>query len=319
MEYPDNFFPLPPNPTLPNSLKQIIRQQQVSYNRIKDQEDFFTSVQNKCEAEGLEVPKYDLQTFVKILGLPVDIQETCTTGDCGPMAAIKQLKMLKDLTEKEKNILDFPIGERNNELRTFIKTKMTLASDPWIVDYKSMYTALDQIADPAPGGRKWASYGALWEEMGKPGVFVEECFWLSLAKVLERDVHIVSLTCSPFKPFQSFSGQRYDENRLQEKKEPMFIGYSAIGRHYVSLKPFIFAEHSMVNIVRAYQAIQQRRAVQGAGGVEAAEDEVVPQVEAVAAVEGYDAPGEGEGVEAGGGEAGVSRSQSQEESAEDER
>ena len=257
-QFPEDFFPLQPSPSLPQPVKVIVRRLHQTYN-TSDQEHFFRQVRNQCEAEGVEVPPFNLKTLVKTLGLPLEVQETCTTGDCGPIAAVKQLRLVRDQNDEERRIINLEINDRHTELRTYIKTKMQASSDPWIVDYKRNYIDLDHIASILPGGTKWPSYHDLWEAMGRPNIYVEEPFWTALAKILERDVHVITMSSSPYKPFHTFSGLRYEGNKQQDKKQPLFIGYNHYSRHYVSLKPFQFAQPSMTTIVKAYFSLEKRK------------------------------------------------------------
>lgn len=249
---PQDFFPLPPAASLPAPVKQVIATVRDTFSTT-DKDDFLKQVRTLCKSRDLPEPPNDLGSVLKILGLPLEIQETCNTGDCGPMAAVKQLRLdSSDLTAKEREIVNLDVGERQNALRTWVKDKMTLSAEPWVLQYKDLWNGVDwNEVDCLPGGTKWTSWEHLWEGMGTPTIFVEEPFFTALAKLTERDIHIFSKTSSPFKPATTFYGHRYEDNTLSLKR-PLLIGYNHSSRHYVSLKPMNFVLPTIFTIMRGF-------------------------------------------------------------------
>lgn len=256
----DDLFPLPPSSLLPHPVQQIIRKLHKEEG-IADKHDFFNQVRDQCKEEGVDFPSGNwLKTHLKILGLPVEVEETCSTGDCGPMAVVKQLRLLPDQTADEKMVTSTAIRKRTDELRRLIGNYMRFSPDAWVEEYRQSYDALDHIASRLKGQPRWANFQEMWAGMATPGIWVEEGFWTGVARVLERDVHLISMTATPWRPFQTFTGVRDEnrENRLQEAKMPIYIGYEP-PKHYVSLKQFPFAPVQMITIIRAFNKLNKKK------------------------------------------------------------
>ena len=262
MAGPENMFPLAPSPLLTPKFREIVRGVTSNWDKIVDERkkrtSFLTEVRRECSKQAEHIPRGgELELLIKCLGLPLDVQETEGGGNCGPAAAIDQLRSLGDISDNERLILHtVPSKDRQMQLRFHISTIMKTSNEEYVQIYRRRYEEIDHLASLTPGAPRWDSFDAMWTGMGKNGVYVEEGFWTATALILQRDIHLVSLFSHPNRPFQTFSGNRTSEHLLQEDRLPLFIGYLP-PRHYVSLKPQPFAGTSMLDIVRARKLLEQ--------------------------------------------------------------
>ena len=261
MAGPENMFPLAPSALLTPKLREIVRGVTSNWDQIVDQRkntNFLTEVRRECTKQGVHIPRDpELDLLIKFLGLPLDVQETEGGGNCGPAAAIDQLRSLGDISDNERLILaTVPSKDRQKQLRFHVSTTMKTSNEDYVQIYRRRYEEIDHLASLTPGAPRWASYDAMWTGMGTNGVYVEEGFWSAAALILQRDIHMVSLRSHPNRPFQTFSGNRTSEHILQEDRLPLFIGYLP-PLHYVSLRPQPFAGTPMLEIVRALKLLEQ--------------------------------------------------------------
>ena len=259
---PEINFPLPPKDDLAQNVKDLIIQvtAEIEQGNLEKREkeevkknprrSFLDKMADKIRL------KRNLKTLIELLNLPVEVQETTSNGDCGPDSVVKQLRLVKDPTPDELEIINKPVRERCDAIRRKVSQRMRMGQEPWIVNYNRNFEQLNYIADPVQGGERWKSCDDMWTEMGKKFVWVEEGFWVCLAKLLGRDIFMVTLTSSPARPIQIFSGQPYAEHEMKRDKSPLYIGYIP-PRHYVSLKPVLNKTPSMLDICRAFQRINR--------------------------------------------------------------
>ena len=267
MAVPHIRFPLPPSRILTTEVRNVVRSVNMFWDYSKSHKSFLEEVRTQCRRQNVVLPHGDdLEILIKILGLPLDVFEAATGGNCGPASVIHQLEALPDLSEAETNCLRaYPQNDKQRMLRFLVSKEMLFSKEDHIQQYREAYQTHDKNASLVKGRKekdRWPSYEAMWTEMGKDTVYVEEGFWQGAALVLERDVHLVDLGAHPKKPFQTFSGNRFNQHQLQEDKKPIFIGYMPPD-HYLSLQVQPYASPTMLDIVRHHKLLQQQTLVQG--------------------------------------------------------
>ena len=258
MAVEDIRFPLPASRILTSAVRDIVKSVNMFWDFSKNHKTFLAEIKSQCSRQNVRLPHGgDLELLVKLLGLPLDVHETVTDGNCGPASAVDQLAKLSDLSEDEANILRaWPQNARQKQLRFLVSTTMMYSKEEYVEQYKEAYNSHDKVASLVKGVKekhRWPSYNAMWTAMGKDHTWVEEGFWQALALALERDIHMVNLEAHPSRPFMTFSGNRMDQHKLQEERSPLFIGYRH-PKHYWSLQLQPFARPTMLDIVRAHKS-----------------------------------------------------------------